>query len=333
MQPENPWQIPRVRETRLLRYESPKPLTRCPMPDLRATVQQVSRMANRAKREALFRVPPLRTLAEERHERRLRRHVSRLPALAAGDREVVARIRDHGVHVATLDGLALPGTTEVKAQLDRLVEELAAQPATSSTLRPPREDLLADIAVWRFGLSDRMLDIAENYLGLPARYYGADVRREVADGRPPHHVRQWHRDVEDHQILKVLVWLNDVDADGGPFAYIPRTRSAEVVDRLRYVGGFVSDEKIRRIAPEDEWHLATGPKWTAVMPDTARVLHRATPPEARDRYSVTFTWTSRRPIKTFPKEPFTPDQVRRIREGLSARQLACLPRALAYCRE
>ena len=103
----------------------------------------------------------------------------------------------------------------------------------------------------------------------------------------------------------------------------------ETVERLHYVGGFVSDEKLRPIVPEDEWRLAVGPKWTVVMPDTAQVLHRATPPRVRDRYSVTFTWTSRRPIKTHPMKAFEPDQIHRIREGLSARQLACLPRALA----
>jgi hypothetical protein len=131
------------------------------------------------------------------------------------------------------------------------------------------------------------------------------VRRDVADGRPPEY-RDWHRDIEDHQILKILVWLNDVDADGGSFAYIPRTRSAEAVDRLCYVAGHVSDEKVRRIAPEDEWHLAVGPKWTAVMSDTAQVFHRATPRHARDRYSVTFTYTSRGPIKRFPRNPSRP---------------------------
>lgn len=297
----------------------------------------MSRLANRAKREALFGVSPVRRLAEKRHEQRLQRHVSHLPALAAGDREVVACIRDYGVHVTTLDALALPGTARVKGPLDRLVEELAALPPTSGVLRPPRGDILADLAVWRFGLSDRMLDIAENYLGVPVRYYYyPDVRREVANRsrssasqdqyRDIHH---WHRDHEDYQILKLFVWLNDVDADGGPFGYIPRTRSAEVASRLRYVSGFASDEKVRRIAPEDEWHRATGPKWTAVMADTGQVFHRVTPGQVRDRYSVTFTYTSRRPIVNFPPETFTPDEQRRVREGLSARQLACLPRGLS----
>lgn len=302
---------------------------RCPLPDLPAAIQQVNRLANRAKRQALFRVPPVQRLAHERYERRLRRYVSCLPALGESHHEVVAQIRDKGVHVTTLDELDLPGAELLKEPLERFVEELATRTATSSTLRPSRAELLTELDLWRFGLNEQLLDIVENYLGLPARYYGPDVRREVADGRPPHDVRQWHRDIEDYRVLKILVWLNDVDADGGPFAYVRRARSEEAVERLRYVGGFVSDEKLRSIVPQDEWCLAAGPKWTVVMPDTAKVLHRATPPRERDRYSVTFTWTSRRPIKTQPMEAFAPEQIQRIREALSARQLACLPRALA----
>jgi hypothetical protein len=300
------------------------------MPHLPGPVKKVRRLANRAKREAMFRLPPARRLSQERHERRVRQHACHLPVLAAGDREVVALIRDHGVNVTTLDALALPETERVKEQLERMVDVLAGRPATdSSTLRPPYKFLLDDLSVWHFGLSDRMLDIVENYLGVPARYHGPDVRREVADGCCPQGVRQWHRDIEDHRMLKLLVWLNDVDTDGGPFAYIPRPRSVEVVTDFHYVGGYLSDEKIRRHSAEREWRLATGPKWTAVMADTAQVFHRATPPHASDRYSVTFTWTSRHPIKLHATEAFTPVQVYRIREGLGARQLACLPPALA----
>ena len=63
-----------------------------------------------------------------------------------------------------------------------------------------------------------------------------------------------------------------------------------------------------------------------MLADPARILHRASPAEDQDRYSVTFTWTSRHPIKTMPPaEPLTADEDARIRAGLSPAQLACLP--------
>lgn len=294
---------------------------------------QLGRAANRAKRELLFRLPALRGLADRSFEKRRNLHVGDLPALQDNHRQLVADIEDSGVGVTSLDALEIPGVDTVKTVLDQMVAGLSTRPAVSSTVRPSREELLADPTVWRLGLDERLLDLVENYLGMPARYYGADVRREVADGCPPHGLRRWHRDNEDHRMLKMLVWLNDVDTDGGPFAYMPRRLSEQAAADLRYVGGFVTDEKISQVIPRHEWRLATGMKWTAVLPDTARVFHRAAPPQARDRYSVTFTWTTRRPITTHGREGFTAEQRRRIQDGLSDRQLACLPADLAGHRE
>ena len=90
--------------------------------------------------------------------------------------------------------------------------------------------------------------------------------------------------------------------------------------------GFVPDVEMDKVVPSSEWVKATGPRWTAVLADPARILHRASPAEDKDRYSVTFTWTSRNPIKTMPAaEPFTADEDARIRAGLTPAQLACLP--------
>ncbi|WP_127129839.1 hypothetical protein [Georgenia sp. SYP-B2076] len=290
--------------------------------------KHVGRLANRAKRQAIASVPPVRRMARYRHDRRVRRYASRLPPLSAEDAAVVSRLRADAIHVTTLGELALPGTAELCEGLERLATALASRPPLpGGTVRPSMDELVADPRVWQFGLSERMLAIAENYLGMPARYYGADVRREIADGEA-HDVRQWHRDIEDRSTLKILVWLNDVDEDGGPFAYIPVDRSQEVVDRLHYVAGFVSDARMRQVEPEQEWRTCPGPRWTAVMADNCRLVHRATPPRARDRYSVTFTWTSRHPVKTMPQAPMTDAQARRASAGLTARQLACLPPAL-----
>jgi hypothetical protein len=187
--------------------------------------------------------------------------------------------------------------------------------------------VLADSYIWQWGLQDRVLDLVENFIGLPVRYYGAHVRREVADGECAD-TRQWHRDIEDHRVLKMLVWINDVGLDGGPFEFLPRKWTDSAIRELGYVSGFVGDDDLARVVPRTEWRAADGPRWTAVLGDTAGILHRARPPTKQDRYSVTFSWTSRRPITTIPAEPFTPDQAARIRRYLTPRQLACLPRAL-----
>ena len=239
------------------------------------------------------------------------------------------RVGAEGVVVTTLEALHLPAGDQLRSGLDKLADTLAHRPrGDAGTFRPNRQELLEDIEVWQWGLQEPLLDMVENYIGIPVRYYGADVRCEVADGAV-RDVRQWHRDIEDHRMLKILLWLNDVDATGGPFEYISRDRTEMITRSLRYVSGFVPDRAMEHVVARRGWKQAVGARWTAVVADTSSVFHRAMPPKSADRYSVTFTWTSRRPIKTMPADPMSPDHATRIRRDLNLRQLACLPRHLA----
>jgi hypothetical protein len=286
----------------------------------------ISRATNRAKRQVMARVAPVNRLVNNAHRTRIRAHQPHLPVLDPVDAALVSTMESDGVSVTSLQALDLPGSAGLRASLETLVSQLAARdPGVESALRPTPGELLADIEVWRWGLNQRLLDIVENYIGLPVRYYGAAMYREVADGKALG-TRQWHRDIEDHRVFKILVWLNDVGPRGGAFQYIPKPMSQDAVQRLKYVAGYVPDDAISAVVPTANWIKATGPQWTAVMADPAAVLHRASTPEDRDRYSVTFTWTSRSPIKTMPAaEPFSPADIFRVRAGLSARQIGCLP--------
>ena len=286
----------------------------------------ISRATNRAKRQVIARFPPVSKLVQNAHESKVRAHRESLPALSTTDAALVGTLETEAVAVTTLDALGVSDKSAARRTMERLADHLAAtDPAGESAIRPKHGELLEDPGLWRLGLDNRLLDIAENYIGLPVRYYGAAMYREVADGRVEG-TRQWHRDIEDHRVFKILVWLNDVGPNGGAFQYIPKRQSDAAANGLKYVAGFVTDAEMTSYVSPTEWVKATGPKWTAVMADPARILHRASPAVDRDRYSVTFTWTSRHPIKTMPPaEPFSAAEAQRIRIGLDERQLACLP--------
>lgn len=285
----------------------------------------LNRVTNRAKRQVIARVAPVNRLVKHGYEARVRKHRPNLPPIGPAAAALIEQVETTGVAVSSLDELGIPGTERLKAILEDLKASLAARdPEGASALKPGHEELLADADLWRWGLEPQLLDLVENYLGLPVTYYGAAVYREVADGRTEG-TRQWHRDIEDHKVFKILIWLNDVGPRGGALQYVPRPVSDPAVRQLRYVAGFVTDAEMSVVVPSTRWVKATGPKWTAVLADPARILHRASPAEDQDRYSVTFTWTSRTPIKTMPAaEPFTADEDDRIRADLTPAQLACL---------
>jgi hypothetical protein len=283
-----------------------------------------SGVMNRATREMTARVPAAAEWARRRHAGRLERHRAQLPALPAADNALVEELNQHGLVLASLDQLGVPDTEAIKQRALAWVDVLTARaPDGESGMDLTHAEIVDELAIWRWGLSDRLLDLAESHIGLPVTYHGAFANRQLADGRTVG-TRQWHRDIEDRRMLKILVWLNDVAADGGPFTYIPAKASDSMAGELRYPGGYLDDATIIRLSGAQAVCSATGPQWTAVVVDTARVFHRGMPPTGRDRYAMTFTWTSRRPVKSMPNEPFSAEEGDRIRAGLTRRQLDCL---------
>ena len=287
------------------------------------------RVTDRAKREVAARVPPVQWLANATHDARLQAHAPHLPTLGTYERELLKELQLAGAVRTSLAGLGLSGLGAVMGALDGLVNVLArADSAAGTTVKAAPKDLLADLSLWHFGVNEGLLALVENYIGLPVRYCGAAVYRGVAHSKLLD-TREWHRDVEDRRMVKLLVWLNDVGAEGGALRYVSKPRTKEAVRQLRYVSGRLTDASMRAAVPPHEWIRATGPRWTAVFVDPAQVLHRAGPAEARDRYSVTFTWTSRQPLTSPPgAQQFSPADIERIRHGLNPAQRASLPLAM-----
>jgi hypothetical protein len=288
-----------------------------------APIAEFERVANRAKRELIARVPPVGWAVEMRYERRLRQHAGQLAPLSATHERLVSQLRRDGAIVTTLDELGLSGIDDLKASLATLAARLGAQHGSD---RLSRDDVV-ETGAWRWGLQSDVLALVEGYLGLPALYCEPEVRRERANGRRDT-VRQWHVDPEDHRMFKMIVWLHDVSPAGGAFEWLPRSYTEAATQELGYVSGFVSDNDMERVMPRRLWCQAPGPRWTAVLGDTRSIFHRAGVPQDKDRYSITFSWTSRWPIKPFPIDPFSPAQAEAIRHGLSARQRAALPKAI-----
>ena len=75
--------------------------------------------------------------------------------------------------------------------------------------------------IYSFTLNKKFIEIFENYFSLPLLYKGADIRKDINDGKKIE-TRLWHIDSEDERIIKILFYLNKVDTVGGPFTYIKK---------------------------------------------------------------------------------------------------------------
>jgi hypothetical protein len=81
------------------------------------------------------------------------------------------------------------------------------------------------------------------------------------------------------------------------------------------------------VQPSTNWITCFGPRLTANVCDTARCLHRPSPPVTTDRYSITFSYLSERPYLLSARDLARQQQFReRWGSLLNSRQIMALAR-------
>jgi hypothetical protein len=149
----------------------------------------------------------------------------------------------------------------------------------------------------RIGSSDALLDVVSAYRNGWTKLYYADnwftVPYPGADGRVAS--QQWHRDPEEEHVVKVFLYVGDVDEGTGPFEYV---RSSAPGGRYGHLWPWRAGEGIR--PPDDELAAAvapgdrvvcTGPAGTLILCDTSG-FHRGGFARTAPRISAVWTFVS-----------------------------------------
>src|SRR4029453_899894 len=85
----------------------------------------------------------------------------------------------------------------------------------------------------RLGVNPRLLDLANGYLRMWSKLEYVDVwYTPAAGGDERRSSQRWHRDFNARHLLKAFVSLVDVDADTGPFEYVPRSAPGGELEQL-----------------------------------------------------------------------------------------------------
>jgi hypothetical protein len=245
------------------------------------------------------------------------RHKEHLPKLEARELAVMEQLELEGNCITSLEALAIPDTQQLLNAAEPITKELARLSLAPShvgkhTLMATVNQLLEHPEILCWGLSERILKIVECYLGLPVGYGGLSFYYSVADGRDVG-PRIWHRDKEDWRMIKVAVYLNDVDECGGPYQCVKSATNNWLVETLPAYKGLTHTEMQQLLNnSSDDWFTSCiGKAGTVIFTDTARCYHRGKPPIDTDRSAIFFHYFSYR-----PKNPFYCD-----RSPLSSRQI------------
>jgi len=269
--------------------------------------------------------PLVASRMEASYERARRAHEAHLPGLRDSDARIVDDLKTSGVSITSLDAMGLEGVDAMLADAYALV---ARHSPWTRSFQADGADIVAHDNIIRWGLSDRLLDIAENYLCAPVGYDGINVFFTKADGMEAG-TRRWHRDAEDTRMLKIALYLNDVDEDGGPLQVLRR----RLPDHDRMVGGKFRilrqgqlEKALGNFDPDRDVVTSTGKAGTLVFADTAALYHRGAPARTRDRCAIYFNYMNRTPLRPFRCERSTISraQIRRLAASMPQRQRDCL---------
>jgi hypothetical protein len=140
--------------------------------------------------------------------------------------------------------------------------------------RKPRVPFTPDSPWLRMGVSDSQLGIVNAYRKLrTSMFYMDNWFTQPYAGQDQRIASQrWHRDPEEEHVVKVFLYLSDVDENAGPFEYLIASQPGARFGHLWPWGdekAKPTDEEMAAAAPDGECRKLTGPAGTMIFCDTS----------------------------------------------------------------
>jgi hypothetical protein len=130
----------------------------------------------------------------------------------------------------------------------------------------------------RIASHSQIVALANAYFGMFTKLCYCNVWHNFPMCGEPRESQLWHRDPEDRYILKLFVYLTDVDERSGPTYYAPGTHAKGPIKKipeatLRKEGSAYNlrsdDAQMAKVVPVQQWIRALGPKGTMLFIDTS----------------------------------------------------------------
>jgi len=243
------------------------------------------------------------------------RYLRQRPPLCGKEENLVRALSEDGIAIGrTQDLFPSEVLQELTADAGHRwmapdVQREAAAIKIASGPRGRKDQFLVDL--WRQGrtldltspfhllsVSDPVLSVVNTYLGMFAKFrdFALQATIPVPVGMAPFSSQRWHADPDDRRMVKVFLYLNDVDTAAGPFTYI---RSSHAGGKWRELFGYdpakgrhPDPEFIRRHIPPQDLLVATGGAGTLIFCDTSGI-HRGGYATGTERLMYTSVYTTR----------------------------------------
>lgn len=234
------------------------------------------------------------------------------PELDAVQRRILADVEASGFATASFGEVFTDEShwRELEAMRDRFVAETEADLAKGGEhvrVRAGKEfvvrlhsygaELRPDDSWFRAVASRRLLDIANAYLEMWSKLAYVDVWYSVPQPAGTERIssQRWHRDYDDKHLLKVFLYLVDVDETMGPFQYVPGSQPggpyADAWPWEPLGQNYPTEDELEALVPSSSVRAFTAPKGTLIFCNTAG-FHRGGFSTTSPRVLATATYSS-----------------------------------------
>ena len=294
------------------------------------TLNRLSRKFVTLADQVLDQIPLLQDIDQQSYQAAIKKHCLQIPQISQADSAIVQMLEQEGTVITSLEALNISETPEMLKAAYSVMPEISSRtiPRNGYYIHATPAQIMTNQDIFLWGLNERLLKIAENYIRLPISYQGSFFSRNLANGKEIGS-RFWHTDLEDHRSFKLIVYLHDVFEDGGAFQYVPRPLTAKISHALMHKYGYrgikrFTSEIMQQIVPVSEWKSCLGSAGTVIITDTSNVFHRGLIPKVADRVAIFFEYLSQRPKRPhYCKQLLCRDDLDRVTKGLTSYQIEC----------
>ena len=167
----------------------------------------------------------------------------------------------------------------------------------------------------QLGLRNNVLDVVNTYMEMFSKFYYFTLNKTMPRGEHSKAIQsmRWHRDPEDAKMVKVFMYLNDIDKQAGPFVHIPGThwegKNNNLFPSKPPRGSLPPPEEIQRMFPENVCKVCVAKAGTIIFCNT-RGIHRGGHALTKERIMLTLGYRS--PASPWPLRYRYPDRFKEI---------------------
>lgn len=159
-------------------------------------------------------------------------------------------------------------------------------------LLDPKPLLDFENIIVKLALNEKVLGIINSYFEMFGKFYyfTLNITHPVTAETEAEQSQRWHRDPEDIKMLKMFVYLSDVDEEAGPFIYIPKSNLGnkwnKIFPQRPPIGYYPPDGELEKIIPQNEIKKCVGRAGSVIFGDTAG-LHKGGYATKKERLMLT----------------------------------------------